>query len=142
MPPWLMQLLGGPIIQKLLDYIPDPAERARQQFALQQEMMAQAAKAEEDQRDIDKTEASSGSVFVAGWRPATGWLCVFTLGWSWVFAPLVSWTVMATGAKVAALPVLGTADSQTLLYALLGIGGLHVTDNAIPHVAAAFGGKK
>ena len=139
MPIWLANLLGGPIIQKLLDFIPDPAERARQQFALQQAVMEQAAKADADQREVNKVEAASPSMFVAGWRPAVGWLCVATLAWSWMAAPLLSWTVACFGAHVPPLPVLGVTDSQDLLYALLGVAGLRTVDKAVPHVTGTAG---
>jgi hypothetical protein len=130
MPVWLLNFLGGPIVQKLLDFIPDPAERARQQFALQQAAIEEANKAEADQRDINKVEAGSASMFVAGWRPAVGWLCVFTLAWSWVAAPLASWVIVLVSPGAPPLPTLGSADSQTLLYALLGLGSLRTVDKA------------
>lgn len=28
------------------------------------------------------------TVFLAGWRPALGWVCVGSLGWSWVAVPI------------------------------------------------------
>ena len=137
MPIWLVNLLGGPIIQKVLDFIPDPAERQRQQFALMQAAQEEMAKAAADQREVNKVEAASGSLFVAGWRPAVGWLCVATLAWSWFLAPLLSWVALLVAPGTPALPVLGSADSQTLLYALLGIGGLRSLDKASGGVTTA-----
>lgn len=142
MPTWLLNILGGPIIQKLLDFIPDPAERAKRQFELQKAMMDEAAKAEADQRAINQVEAANPSMFVAGWRPAVGWLCVATLAYQWMVAPAVSWIFIAGGWDLIPLPVLGKDDAQTLLYALLGIGGLRSIDKMSGNdtVAVASGG--
>ncbi|WBA84419.1 3TM-type holin [Endozoicomonas sp. GU-1] len=34
-------------------------------------------------------EAKHPSVFVSGWRPALGWLCVFILAWTWIVRDVV-----------------------------------------------------
>jgi hypothetical protein len=135
----LLQFLGGPIVQKILDFIPDPAERQKQQFALMQAAQEAAARADADQRDIDKAEAASPSVFVAGWRPAVGWLCVLTLAYQWMAAPLLTWALTIAGATVPAFPVLNGSDTQTLLYALLGIGGLRTVDKITGNDTVAVG---
>jgi hypothetical protein len=139
----LLQFLGGPIVQKILDFIPDPAERQKQQFALMQAAQEAAAKAEADQRDIDKAEAASPSVFVAGWRPAVGWLCVLTLAYQWMAAPLLTWcanlAALHLGVTIPQLPTLASSDTQTLLYALLGIGGLRTVDKITGNDTLAVG---
>jgi hypothetical protein len=128
MPAWLIELLGGPLVQKLLDLIPDPAERQRRQFELMKAAQDEAAKAAADQRDINQAEAANPSLFVAGWRPAVGWLCVTTLAYQWMLAPALSWLFVVTGQDLTPLPVLGKDDAQVLLYALLGLGGLRTLD--------------
>lgn len=137
---------GLSIINKL---IPDANARQAAAEDLRKAMMDAAAKSESDQRDINKVEAGNTSMFVAGWRPAVGWLCVLTLAYSWVLAPLVTWGIavvaVTTGhdiGKIAGLPVLGAADSQTLLYALLGIGGLRTIDKLGGNDTKSVGGVK
>ena len=41
------------------------------------------------QTEINKVEAASGSVFVAGWRPAVGWVCAAGLAAQVILLPLV-----------------------------------------------------
>lgn len=41
------------------------------------------------QTEINKVEAASGSVFVAGWRPAVGWVCAAGLAAQVIVLPLV-----------------------------------------------------
>jgi Holin of 3TMs, for gene-transfer release len=128
MPTWLMNLLGGGLIDKVLSFIPNPEERARAQAEMQKALLDAAVKAESEQRDINKAEAANPALFVAGWRPAVGWLCVMTLFYQWVIVPTTSWLFLAFGVVLPPLPHLEGQDTQTLLYALLGIGGLRTID--------------
>ena len=143
MPTWLINLLGGGLIDKVLAFIPNPEEKAKAQAEMQKALLDAAVKAESDQRDINKVEASNPSMFVAGWRPAVGWLCVITLAWQWLFAPMLTWganwTALAWGWTIPQLPVLNSSDTQTLLYALLGIGGLRTVDKMTGNDTIAVG---
>lgn len=60
-----------------------------QELAAQLE--AQKAQAETDmakaQADIDKTEAASANWFVAGRRPAVGWVCALAFGFEFLILP-------------------------------------------------------
>jgi len=132
MPTWLVNLLGGGLIDKILSFIPNPEEKAKAQREMQAALLDAAIKAESEQRDINKVEAASPSMFVAGWRPAVGWLCVITLFYQWVAVPLLKWffdiVALHYGMTMPELPRLDSQDTQTLLYALLGIGGLRTID--------------
>jgi hypothetical protein len=141
MPTWLVNLLGGGIIDKILSFIPNPEEKAKAQREMQAALLDAAIKAESEQRDINKVEAANPSMFVAGWRPAVGWLCVATLAYQWMVAPTISWLFVVAGHDLTPLPVLGHDDAQTLLYALLGIGGLRSIDKITGSETAAVGAK-
>lgn len=141
MPAWLVNLLGGGLIDKVLSFIPNPEEKAKAQREMQVALLDAAIRAESDQREINKVEAANPSLFVAGWRPAVGWLCVATLAYQWLAAPTVSWIIVVTGHDLMPLPVLGRDDAQTLLYALLGIGGLRTIDKMTGSDTAAIAGK-
>ena len=119
------------MIDKVLSFIPNPAEQAKAKIEMQSALMDAAIKAEADQRDINKSEAQNPSVFVAGWRPAVGWLCVFGLGWQFFLSPMFTWFITATGAQMPPLPLMGDATLTDLLYALLGIGSLRTADKMI-----------
>ena len=112
---------------KVLDkFIPDPAAKAAAEAALRADFMA----ADRAQMAINQVEAASGSLFVAGWRPATGWLCVLALGWQFLVSPALTWLLAASGANVLPLPMMEDSTMTNLLYALLGIGGLRTIDKA------------
>ena len=67
------------VANKLLDYIPDPAEKARAAKEFQEKLLALAQSVDAGQAEIDRTEANSASLFVSGWRPAIGWVCAACL---------------------------------------------------------------
>jgi len=113
----------GAAAQKLLDLIPDPTARAKAAEEYQREVLAIAAKAEADQRDINKAEAASQSLFVAGWRPAIGWVCALALGFQYLLRPLFSWGQNIWWPGLPALPGLDEALWQ-LMFGMLGMGSL------------------
>ena len=69
------------------------------------------------QLEINKTEAASTSIFIAGWRPAVGWVCVIALGYAYVVQPFAEF-VLATF-KVAITGTLPHLDTGTLISGLL-----------------------
>lgn len=78
------------------------------------------------QVDINKEEAKHPSVFVAGWRPAIGWVCAASL-----FTYYVPYCLAATGMWIhqciiaktlVERPDLNIADLVGLVAAMLGVG--------------------
>ncbi|WP_263082127.1 holin family protein [Endozoicomonas sp. Mp262] len=70
-------------------------------------------------------EAKHPSVFVSGWRPALGWLCIVILGWDWIVRDLIviALELADKGMVVDKLPEASTGEVITLLLCLLGLGG-------------------
>jgi len=71
------------------------------------------------QTEINKIEAGHRSLFVAGWRPAIGWICAIGLAWGWILAPLIQFIFPEN-----AMPVIETGQAIALVMAMLGVGGL------------------
>jgi hypothetical protein len=82
-----------------------------------------AAKAEADQREINRVEAASASLFVAGWRPAIGWVCACALGFQYLLRPLLAWAGGVWWPHLPGLPGIDDALWQ-LMFGMLGLGGL------------------
>ncbi len=125
---------GAKIIDKIF---PDKtqADQAKAALALaQQQGQLQEEQAAWDnaraQLEVNKQEAASGSLFVAGWRPFIGWVCGSAFAWSFVLQPFAAfWVKVAnSGFDVRALPSLDTGAMMPVLLGMLGLGGLRTVE--------------
>ena len=112
------------VVKPILDkWIPDASERLKAEQAIlgagQAVVMAQI--------EINKAEAQSSSIFVAGWRPAIGWVCAGSLLYAvlgynimnWIFHVISLWQ----GAVIPTLPPPDTTITMEILLGMLGLGG-------------------
>ena len=76
------------------------------------------------QAEINKIEAAHKSLFVAGWRPFIGWVCGLALFYNFVLRDLLVWGLTLSQADTPPPPVLHIDVLTTILYALLGLGGM------------------
>jgi hypothetical protein len=79
------------------------------------------------QLEINKTEAAHGSVFVAGWRPAVGWVSVASLGYQFILYPLLTWGwsgIKALGWIPVDLPPPPLLDIEALMVLVTGMLGI------------------
>jgi hypothetical protein len=84
-----MSILGSLIepATKLLDkVIEDKDEKNRIAFELSTLAERHAQEALKGQLEINKMEAAHKSLFVAGWRPAIGWICAVGLLYNTIIA--------------------------------------------------------
>lgn len=89
---------------------------------IQMQLLAMEDKAMQAQIAVNVEEAKSASLFVSGWRPAVGWVCVFSLFYNYVGAPLFHYGIQFWTPEVPPLPALETGELMTLLFGLLGLG--------------------
>jgi len=71
------------------------------------------------QAEINKVEAGHRTLFVAGWRPGVGWICVFSLAWGWIIAPICQFIF-----PERPMPGIEIGQAVSLVMALLGMGAL------------------
>lgn len=67
-------------------------------------------------------EAKSESLFVAGWRPAIGWVGAVGIGYSFVAEPLLSWTARVAFKYGGTFPSLNYSELMVLVTGMLGFG--------------------
>ncbi len=120
----LLLPLLGPVIDRLVSAIPDPAEREREKNRLLSEMQQQAQQLNLAQIEVNKAEAATGNLFIGGWRPAVGWVCALALAWSFVVGPAAQWILTVTGHGANLPPTGMNLDLWELVFAMLGLGGL------------------
>jgi len=118
---WLS--IATPIVERVLDFIPNPAEKAKAQMEIQNQLMAAAIAESQGQLEINKVEAASSSIFVSGWRPAIGWICAFGFAWQFAVIPILSWVMLVSGVTTP-LPNIDTDSLYSLTMGMLGMGAL------------------
>jgi len=79
------------------------------------------------QIELNKIEASSSSVFVAGWRPFIGWVCGVALAWNYVVLPAALGVLSALGHAIM-VPPLDIGSLITLLLTMLGMSSLRTSE--------------
>jgi len=96
----------------------DPAKAAELEIKLlkvQHEM-------EKAQVEVNMQEAKHPDWRVAGWRPATGWICALGLAYQALIQPLMSWVAIL--AELPVPPAIDTSLLTTVLLGMLGLGGI------------------
>ena len=82
------------------------------------------------QMEVNKTEAQNQNLFVAGWRPAIGWVGAAAMAYQFLAYPLLvwSWTWMQAEQivpqQVKPPPMLDTEALWVILSGMLGIAGM------------------
>ena len=85
------------------------------------EALTELAKA---QIELNKQEAKHRNIFVAGWRPAVGWICASALAYNFIFRDLLAWLLLNTNQAITLPPALAMDHLLTILLGMLGLGGL------------------
>ena len=131
--PVLLSLL--PTVAGIIDkIITDPAARDAAKLALAQTNLEAELRPLLAQIEVNKVEAASNSLFVAGWRPAVGWMCVLAVGWHFVvmdffiFLVNILAEVLDLTISIPSLPSLDIQELLGLLMAMLGIGTMRSFD--------------
>lgn len=108
-------------------FFPDKTQAQKDAAALELQKVMNDYGLATAQTDINKLEAASTNWFVAGWRPAVGWVCAIGLLYQFVLMPIlngvITATVLALG-HAAIVPVFVALDSNTLLACISGLTGL------------------
>lgn len=112
---------------KLLGFIPNPAEKARAELEMKTALLNAMVEESKGQAETNKIEAGHQSIFVAGWRPAIGWVCAAGFGWTFLFHPLLSWFMYVSGVTTP-LPEIDHGILLELTMGMLGMGALRSFD--------------
>ena len=101
----------------------DKEKRKAAERELEAQLTAHLANIDLAQLDITKTEAAHRSVFIAGWRPFIGWSLGFSLSWTYLCQPILTFALIQAGYGVE-LPSLDMAEMMPVLAGMVGLGGL------------------
>jgi hypothetical protein len=116
--------IGNTLINKIF---PDPAQAAQAQLALLKMQQDGDLATMVAQTDINKVEAASSSMFVAGWRPFVGWVGGFGLAYAAILEPMLRLTATLSG-YTGEFPAIDTTITMQILFGLLGLGAMRSFD--------------
>lgn len=115
-----------PIVNRVLDLIPDPAAKQKAQLEMQSKLLEIASAEGAAQAEINKVEAANTNLFVSGWRPAIGWVCASGFAWVYLFCPILTWFTVLIGLQVT-FPTIDNGLME-LTMGMLGMGALRSFD--------------
>ncbi len=113
----MLELLVQPIAGLLDKFIPDADERNRLAHEISTMAERHAHELAKAQIEVNKEEAKSSSMFVAGWRPAVGWICATGMGFNFIFVPLGSFVCAVSGVDISFAPL----DLSQMMPVLMGM---------------------
>jgi Holin of 3TMs, for gene-transfer release len=116
-----------PVINRVLDLIPDPAAKQKAQLEMQAKLIEIVTTESQNQAEINKIEAGNTNLFVSGWRPMIGWVCAVSFGWFYIGAPLAVWIMSIFGVHTD-LPIFDKNSLMELTFGMLGMGALRSFD--------------
>ena len=102
----------------------------------------------QSQMNVNAVEATHKSVFVAGWRPAIGWIGAIALAYQFVLYPLLGWVWLLLQANniipadLSVPPVLPTDALYSIILGMLGIGGMRSLDKRAGKETNSIRGKR
>ena len=119
----MIESLIGPVAGLLDKFIEDKDQKnaLAHQIATMSERHAQELA--KGQLEVNKAEAASNSLFVAGWRPAVGWVCVLGMASNFVLIPMVNF-ILALAESTVTVPLIDTSTMMPVLLGMLGLGAM------------------
>lgn len=117
-----------PVISEVIDRLfPDSEKRELARLEIEAKLIETAASLDVGQMEVNKVEAASPNLFVAGARPFIMWVCGFGFAYHVIFQPFITY-VCALYGKIVPLPVFDSNLLETTMYGLLGLGALRTVD--------------
>jgi len=119
--------LIGPATQLLDKFIEDKDQK----MALAHEISTMAERHAQElakgQLEVNKMEAASSSMFVAGWRPAVGWICALGFLSNFILIPMANFALALASVDIQ-IPMIDTSQMMPVLMGMLGLGTLRTVE--------------
>ena len=109
---------------------PDATEIEKDKLAQMTQALQSEWANQLQQIDVNKIEAASSSLFVAGWRPFVGWVGAAALAYAALIEPVSRFIATVIFNYTGLFPILNTEITLQILMALLGFGGMRSFEKA------------
>lgn len=123
----MLDLLGklvDPVSNILDKVVEDKDQKAKLAHEIATMAERHAQELAKGQIDINKEEAKSRNIFIAGWRPFVGWTCGLALFWHFLGLPVTLFITGWFNLQHPPLPEFDMNSLMTVLLGMLGLGGM------------------
>lgn len=119
----ILDTIASPILGIVNKFVPD----ADKKLEATQQIYSILANEDLAQMEVNKVEAASKSMLVAGWRPFIGWTCGVGLAYATIGQNIMQWACAIWWPDVTP-PVVDTALLVPILMGMLGMGGMRTME--------------
>lgn len=130
-----MNLLGmGSLFENVTALADELFTSEEEKLKIAQQNKALQASIVTKQLEVNQAEARHNSIFVAGWRPAIGWVGAFAMFYQFLLYPLLTWFWsygQAAGylsTEITSPPTLPADALWVIISGILGIAGMRSFD--------------
>ena len=123
----MLEQLIGPVSGLLDKFIEDKDKKNAIAFELSTMAERHAQELAKAQIAVNQKEAAHKSLFVAGWRPAVGWVCVLGMASNFMVIPLANFA-LALAESTVVVPVLDLSQMMPVLMGMLGLGAMRTME--------------
>ena len=125
----ILNSLIGPVTGLLDKFIEDKDKKNQIAYELSTMAEKHAQELAKGQIEVNKAEAAHKSLFVAGWRPAIGWVCVLGMAGNFITIPITNMILELMGSSVT-VPLIPTAEMMPILMGMLGLGAMRTVEKS------------
>ena len=119
----MLQALIGPVAGLLDKFIEDKDTKNALAHEISTMAERHAQELAKGQLEVNKVEAASKSMFVAGWRPAVGWVCVLGMASNFIIIPMANFGLAIVESNIT-IPLIDTSTMMPVLMGMLGLGAM------------------
>ena len=81
------------------------------------------------QLEVNKVEAAHNNMFVAGWRPAVGWICAIGMAGNFILIPMANFILALVESEIV-MPLIALSEMMPVLLGMLGLGAMRTVERA------------
>ena len=119
----VLNALIGPITGLLDKFIEDKDQKAALAHEIATMSQKYAQEIAQGQMAINQVEAAHKSLFVSGWRPAVGWVCVLGMFGNFITIPFSNFALALLGINIV-IPLVPLETMMPVLMGMLGLGAM------------------
>jgi|TARA_B110000908_G_C10033488_1_gene348505 hypothetical protein len=123
----MLQSLIGPVTGLLDKFIEDKDKKNAIAFELSTMAERHAQELAKGQLEVNKVEAAHKNMFVAGWRPAVGWVCVAGMAGNFILIPFANFALALSSSDIV-IPLIALSEMMPVLMGMLGLGAMRTVE--------------